>query len=232
MSNSTRTFDQLVQAQASKEVTANAMFDALSPASVYGRRESTCTGLYWGYYGGNVTKLDGTMAQIANGTLLLTLSTTFYLVAKKSDGVISAATTTTNWNNLAEYWRLYSVVTGASTITSYTDYREIGRMLGGDARTNFLVPVTKTTAFTVADYEDEIIVNGGASVTATLPAAASYPGRKIRIKTRAAYTVISASSNVKPLDTDTAGTAILAATAGKWAELVSDGSNWVIMAGN
>lgn len=76
------------------------------------------------------------------------------------------------------------------------------------------------------------IVNGSASVTATLPSAASYPGRKIRIKTRAAYTVISASSNVKPLDTDTAGTAILAATAGKWAELVSDGSNWVIMAGN
>ena len=95
-----------------------------------------------------------------------------------------------------------------------------------------VAPVTKTTAFTVAPTENEIIVNGGASVTATLPSAASFVGRKIRIKTRAAYTVISASSNVKPLDTDTAGTAILAATAGKWAELVSDGSNWVIMAAN
>jgi hypothetical protein len=232
MSNSTRTFDQLIQSQASKEVTVNAMFDALSQAASYGRRESACTGLYWGYYGANVTKLDGTMAQIANGTLLLTASTTNYVVAKKADGVISTATSTTNWNNLAEYWRLYSVVTGASTITSYTDYRETGRFLGGDACTRFRVPVTKTTAFAVADHEDEIIVNGSASVTSTLPSAASYPGRKIRIKTRAAYTVISASSNVKPLDTDTAGTAILAATAGKWAELVSDGSNWVIMAGN
>jgi len=232
MSNSTRTFDQLVQSQAGKEVTANAMFDALSQASVYGRRETTCVGLYWGYYGGNVTKIDGTMAQIANNTLLLTASTTHYIVAKKADGVVSNSTATTNWNNLAEYWRLYSVVTGTATITSYNDSREIGRILGGDASTTFRIPVTKTTAFTVADHEDEIIVNGSASVTATLPAAASYPGRKIRIKTRAAFTVISASSNVKPLDTDTAGTAILAATAGKWAEMVSDGTNWVIMAGN
>ncbi len=232
MSNSTRTFDQLIQSQASKEVTANAMFDALSQASVYGRRETTCVGLYWGYYGGNVTKLDGTMAQVANATLLLTASTTHYVVAKKSDGVVSASTATTNWNNLAEYWRLYAVVTGSATVTSYTDYREIGRMLGGDASTAFRIPVTKTTAFTVADHEDEIIVNGSASVTATLPSASAFPGRKIRIKTRAAYTVISESSNVKPLDSDTAGTAILAATAGKWADLVSDGSSWIVMAGN
>lgn len=230
MSNSTRTFDQLVQSQASKEVTVNAMLDALSQASVYGRRETTCVGLYWGYYGGNVTKLDGTMTQIANGTVLLTASLTNYVVAKKVDGVVSAATSTTNWNNLAEYWRLYSVVAGTSTITSYTDSREIGRILGGDSSTKFRIPVTKTTAFTVADYEDEIIVNGSASVTATLPSASAYPGRSIRIKTRAAFTVISASSNVKPLDTDTAGTAILPALAGRWADLVSDGANWVVMA--
>ena len=232
MSNSTRTFDVLVQSQASKEITANAMLDALSQASNYGRRESTCVGLYFGYYGGNVTKLDGTMTQVANGTLLLTASTTNYIVAKKADGVVSTSTATTNWNNLAEYWRMYSVVTGTASITSYTDSREIGRFLGGDATTRFRVPVTKTTAFTVADHEDDIIVNGSASVTATLPTASAYPGRKIRIKTRAAYTVVSASSNVKPLDTDTAGTAILAATAGKWAELVSDASNWIVMAGN
>lgn len=128
MSNSTRTFDQIVQSQASKEITANAMFDALSPASVYGRRESTCVGLYWGYYGGNVTELDGTMAQIANGTLLLTASTAQCVVAKKANGVVSASSATTNWNNLAEYWRLYYVVVGTTTITSYTDYRQLGEI--------------------------------------------------------------------------------------------------------
>ena len=232
MSNSTRTFDGLIQSQSSKEVTANALFDALSQASTYGRRESVSAGLVFGIYGGNVVLASGALSQIANTTATMTASTTNYIVAKKADGVVSTSTATTNWNNLAEYWRLYSVVTGTATVTSYTDSREIGRFLGGDATTRFRVPVTKTTAFTVADHEDDIIVNGSASVTATLPTASAYPGRKIRIKTRAAYTVVSASSNVKPLDTDTAGTAILAATAGKWAELVSDASNWVVMAGN
>jgi len=45
------------------------------------------------------------------------------------------------------------------------------------------------------------------------------------------YTVISASTNVRPVNSATLGTAILAATAGKWATLVcEDGTNWVIMA--
>ena len=52
------------------------------------------------------------------------------------------------------------------------------------------------------------------------------------IKTIQAQTVVSASSNVVPLVGGAAGTAILAATAGKWATLVSDGTNWVIMQGN
>lgn len=60
--------------------------------------------------------------------------------------------------------------------------------------------------------------------------AASFIGRVVVIKTIAAYTVVSASSNVVPINSATAGNAILAATAGKWAEMVSDGSNWIIMA--
>lgn len=227
MANSTSHIDGIIQGQGSQDLTANSVFDAASPATLYGRRSSTTTGIVWGYYGGNVTKSDGTMGQIANGTVTLTASTTNYVVAKKEDGVVSASTATTNWNS-TDYWRLYSVVTGTTTITSYTDYREIGRMTG--VGTGLVAPVTKTTAFTVAANENEIICNGSASITVTLPTASAWVGRKIRIKTRAAFTVISASSNVKPLDSDTAGTAILAATAGKWAELVSDGANWIIMA--
>jgi len=43
---------------------------------------------------------------------------------------------------------------------------------------------------------------------------------------------VSASSNVVPLVGGAAGTAILAATAGKWALAKSDGTNWQLMAGN
>ena len=128
MANSTTNIDGVIQSQASKEVTINAFFDAASPSTLYGRRQSTTTGLTFGYYGGNVTKSDGTLAQISNGTLALTASTTNYIVAQKSDGAVSFSTATTNWNDRAAYWRLYSAVTGTATVTSYTDYRELGAM--------------------------------------------------------------------------------------------------------
>ena len=92
MSNSTITFDALVQSQASKEITANAMFDALSPASLYGRRQSTSSGLTWGYYGGNVL-VNGVLTQIANATLTLTASTTNYIEAEPTTGAVSSNTT-------------------------------------------------------------------------------------------------------------------------------------------
>lgn len=230
MANSSTNIDGVIQSQSSKEVTINAYFDASSPATVYGRRQSQCSGLTWGYYGGNVTKNDGTLGQINNGTLSLTASTTNYIVAQKSDGAVSSSTATTNWNNTADYWRLYSVVTGTATVTSYTDYRESGRMTG--LCTGLVAPVTKTGNFTLGSNENEVICNGSASITVTLPAASSWVGRKVRIKTVAAFTVVSASSNVVPLAGGAAGTAILAATAGKYAELVSDGTNWIVMAAN
>jgi hypothetical protein len=96
------------------------------------------------------------------------------------------------------------------------------------------VPVTKTgTSSTVADTEPSVIFNASGTHTVTLPSASgANTGKILHFKSRAAQAVNSASSNVKPIDTDTAGTAILTATAGKWAMLQSDGTNWVIMASN
>lgn len=91
-------------------------------------------------------------------------------------------------------------------------------------------PVIKTGNFTVAQNENNLICNGSGAITVTLPSAASWPGRELKIKSIAAQAVSSASSNVKPVTSDTAGTAILAGTDGEWAILVSDGSNWIVMA--
>ena len=117
MSNSTATFDPIVQSQASKEVTANAFFDAASPATSFGRRQSTTSGLTWGYYGATIT-VDGALTQIANSTVALTASTTNYVEATRA-GVVSKNTTGFTAGSIP----LYSVVTGAATVTSYTDYR-------------------------------------------------------------------------------------------------------------
>lgn len=100
-------------------------------------------------------------------------------------------------------------------------------------KTSTSAPAIKTANFTVGSSEYWLINNkAGSSCVVTLPAASANVGRQIVIKTLQAQTVVSASSNVVPLTSTTAGTAILAATAGKWATLVSDGSNWVIMQAN
>lgn len=93
-------------------------------------------------------------------------------------------------------------------------------------------PVTKTADFSVATNENWIIVNKGSTAVVTLPTASSWTGREIMIKTIQAQAVDSASSNVVPLAGGAAGTSILTGTAGKFATLVSDGTNWIIMAGN
>lgn len=118
MANSTTNIDGIVQSQASKEVTANAFFDAASPASLYGRRQSTCSGLVWGYYGGNVL-VNGVLTQISNGTLTMAASTTNYIEAEPTTGSVSSNASAFT----AGRTPLYTVVTGASTVTNYTDQR-------------------------------------------------------------------------------------------------------------
>jgi len=96
-----------------------------------------------------------------------------------------------------------------------------------------LAPRTVTAAtYAMVASDGSLIFNGVGTITVTLLSAAQNGGRIINMKTIAAQTVVSAASNVVPLIGGAAGTAILAATAGKYASLQSDGTNWVIMAGN
>lgn len=93
-------------------------------------------------------------------------------------------------------------------------------------------PSTKTSAYSQVSTDCSLIFNGSGSITLTLLAASSWPGKILWVRTIAAQTVVSASSNVVPLAGGAASTAILAGTAGKWAMLQSDGTNWQIMASN
>jgi hypothetical protein len=91
--------------------------------------------------------------------------------------------------------------------------------------------VTKVADFTLADTEGWVINNkSGSTCTVTLPAASAWPGRAVTFKNLQLQTLVSASSNVVPIGSATPGTAILPATVGAWATLVSDGNNWVVMA--
>jgi len=91
-------------------------------------------------------------------------------------------------------------------------------------------PVTKTANFTLADTESWVINNkSGSTCTVTLPAPSAYTGRQVVFKNMQPQLLVSASSNVVPIDSTSPGTAILLDVVGNSATMVSDGSNWVIM---
>lgn len=83
--------------------------------------------------------------------------------------------------------------------------------------------------YTVGDDINCIVCNRAGTITLTLPTASSWLGREIKVQTYTANAVDSASSNVVAAGGGAAATAILAATAGKWAHMVSDGTNWRII---
>lgn len=120
MSHSTTLLDLLSSSQSQKEVTANSLLDAASPAMLFGRRASTTAALTWGYYGGTVL-VAGTPTQIANGTVTLTANATNYVEAN-SAGVVSVNTTAFTGGRTP----LYIIITDAASVTSYTDQRTMG----------------------------------------------------------------------------------------------------------
>ena len=87
------------------------------------------------------------------------------------------------------------------------------------------------TAYTVAVGDCSIIINCSGAFTITLPDPTTNTGRMIWLSLVAAFAVSSASPNVVPLAGGSPGTAILVATAGKWALLRSDSVNWRVIAG-
>lgn len=210
MSNSTITFDAIIQSQSAKEITANAMLDAVSPASLYGRRQSTSSGLTWGYYGGNML-INGVLTQIANGTLSLTASTTNYVQALPASGAVSSNTTGFTAGSIP----LYTIITGASTVTSYTDHRL--------ATPEFTGRLAKTmgdanTTLTQAEARNNII-----ELTGTLTAARNIV---LPLAVRQ-YTVFNGTTGGFGLQFIGATGAGITVAAGKRAIVYADGTNIV-----
>jgi hypothetical protein len=121
MANSTSNLDLINASQSNKEVTANALLDAASPAMLYGRRAVSSAGLTFGYYGGTVS-ISGTPTQIANGTVTLAQSATNYVEADPATGAVSVNQTGFTTGRTP----LYTVITVTSTVSSYTDLRVLG----------------------------------------------------------------------------------------------------------
>jgi hypothetical protein len=108
--------------------------------------------------------------------------------------------------------------TAISAAVANTDYVPLSTVL------------TVTADYTIVNTDTWIINNKtGSALVLTFPAASSWTGRSITVKNMQTQLVNSVSSNIVPIGSTTAGTAILLGVIGNWAHLVSDGSNWIIM---
>lgn len=130
MANSTTSIPLISASQSAKEVTANGLFTAASPAMLYGRDPVNTSALTWGYLEGNLM-IDGVPTFIAAGTVALTASATNYIEADPATGAVSVNTSAFT----SGATQLYQVVTGASTVTSYTDKRTAA--VGGGGSSGF-----------------------------------------------------------------------------------------------
>ena len=182
-------------------------------------------------YAGTVTSVSVVSANGFAGTVAtstttpaITLSTSITGVLYGNGTAIVAATISAPLSYSAGTLSIPVATSSANGYLSSTDWSTF------NAKQPVAAPVTKTADFTVAATDIWLINNKAASTcTVTLPTASTYTGRKLTIKNLQAFTVVSASSNVVPIDSTSAGTAILLDVVGNWATLVSDGTNWVIM---
>ena len=92
--------------------------------------------------------------------------------------------------------------------------------------------VQTVNSYAVTNKDVTVIINRASTTEIVLPFGYLFPGRRIRVVTRQNQTVISSQSNIIPQAGGAATNAILAATAGKWADLESDGTYWLITASN
>ncbi len=144
MADSTTNLPEMSSGQASKEVTFNQLLDAASPGTLFGRNALTTTGLTWGYLGG-VILVDGVPTTIANGTVALTTAATNYVEANRA-GTVSANTTAFTPGSTP----LYTVVAGASTITSYTDKRLLAVPVGAGRLVKAMADANQTLTYAEA----------------------------------------------------------------------------------
>lgn len=92
--------------------------------------------------------------------------------------------------------------------------------------------ISSGTTYTVRPTDNWIINSQGSTLTITMPSPALWPGREIGIKNTAPVTIQSASSNIVNRSESTSTQQTIVSGDGLWAILVSDGTNWQIMATN
>lgn len=181
MSNSISTLDQISSSQAQKEVTANAIDDAESPASFGGRQASMTANLTWGSYGGDYYK-NSVMTQLANLTLAMTANVSNFVEFDPVTGNVSSNTTAFSDGRV----NLYTVVADAATISSYKDWRNFALELNKGAPSH-IFHCTPSSDFVGANANTaQQVFNTSTNGAITLASGVAYAMEAQIVMTRAA----------------------------------------------
>lgn len=198
----------LSSTQSSAEVPINENFAGLQHQECYAKKPTTSSGLTWGYWGGRWGGFS-----VADGTLTLT-NATHYIVAKRSDGVISNSTSSANWHNLLEYARVYKVTAAGGVVTTVEDHRVgAGGVLGHpDTPGRVIVSVSAARTFALTDQGNKTFLHPSADTTArtwTIDANATVPlpvGTVLRLVNQNAAGVITITITTDTMRLAGAGT--------------------------
>lgn len=216
MSDSSSNLDLIGEQDAGKATRVNGLVDAGSPATLFGRRQSLCSGLNWFYYGG-ILLVDGTPTAIANNSsaLVLSANATNYVEATRA-GVVSVNTTAFTAGRIP----LYQIVTGAASVTSYSDVRAFAVALP-----------TQTSRGSVTVTGADVTLSAVQSRCRYLTTAGTLTGdRAIIVPNDWEGIVYNGNTGPYNLTVKTAsGTGIVVAP-GKRAQLLADGTNVVRLA--
>ena len=161
--------------------------------------------------------LTGGVTSVGNAATVVTNANLTGMVTSSGN----ATTVVTNAN-------LTGPITSVGNATTITDAAVTGTKM-------FKKVANFSGSYTVAT--DDYILNhtGGSTGTLTLPNATTYAGRSLQIRNCRAQVIQSATNNIVPLTSESTPrqilgiNLILSATDGSWCELVSNGTNWLIV---
>lgn len=205
------TMQTLSASQVNPEVPINENFETLDHQAVYGKRHPATTGLTWAFYGGRWGGLS-----VADGTVTLTNGTTNYVVALRSTGAVSTSTATTNWNNWAEYARLYQITTSGSVVTAVQDHRAGPLGAHGQLTPPANTTIASASTITIPAGQRVATISGTTGITSIT--ATGHSGAVVTLIFQGALTVTD-GSNLKLAGNFTT-------TADDTLTLACDGTNW------
>jgi hypothetical protein len=206
--------------------------------------QTTMTGIaFFKDYAYQATRLAGLSStdRFATVTLGTGLSLSGGVLSATSGGVISvtASTPLSSSGGATPNITIANASSSASgVVTTGTQVFAGEKEFEGRIKTTALerVIVNSTgTSISLGTGVTWLNIHQDATVTVTLPSAASYRGREIIIKQTGSGVVLSASSNIIGFTTAFNGatqTAIINPAGSRFATLVSDGTNWIIMQRN